>query len=195
VISLSIRTPETMAELRRLEATAPLAIARALNRAAASANTVQVRECANDLGLKQADVRKEISVREATAAHLSATLKVKGTRMSLMKFGASGPEPSRGRGRGVTYRLQGQRKRIDHAFLATVRAGSGTTTGVFVRTGAIRKSRGAWSKNLPIVQLYGPSLPHVFAKYAPLALARGEEQLKKNLAHELKWALQQAATT
>jgi hypothetical protein len=95
--------------------------------------------------------------------------------------------PSRGKGRGVTARFPGGQGSYPHAFIATVGHGH---RGVFMRKNALaRKSSGAWSLNLPIFELRGPSLPHVFRKYIPVGLARGQEQLAKNLASEFKYAL------
>ena len=63
-------------------------------------------------------------------------------------------------------------------------AGIGQHRGVFER-----RTR----KRLPIRELFGPSLPHVFAKFIPEALKRGEESLVKNLQSELRFALSQGA--
>jgi hypothetical protein len=169
----------------------PNAIARALNRSIGSASTIMSREMAGDLGLKVGDVKTEMRVKEARPDDLVARLSVSGKRIPLIKFGAKGPEPSRGRGRGVTARLSGGRNRYPNAFIATVGSGH---RGVFIRKASLlRKSPGAWGKNLPITELRGPSLPHVFRKFLPIGLARGQEQLAKNLAHELSFAARSAA--
>jgi hypothetical protein len=157
----------------RIKARAPQAIARSLNRAAVSARVVMVREIARDLSIKQGDVK--IHHHEASpakhATRLSASLK----RIPLIKFGARGPEPSRGRGTGVTARTR--TRRYPHAFIATMKSGH---KGVFQR---MRTSR------LPIRELFGPSIGHVFRKYRPLGLARAIESFNKNLQAELKFAL------
>lgn len=164
-------------ELRSLGTKAPLAAARALNRSMASVQTQAVRELAGDLGIAQRDVRRGMALQRATRSKLSATLTVTGRRIPLIAFKAKGPEPSRGRGR-VTYRI-GSRARttVAGAFITTMRSGH---RGVFRRRGIPR---------LPILELFGPSLPRVFTQ-AKITAARtrlAAELLAKNLAHEIRF--------
>lgn len=181
-VRLDVR--ETERAIRQLRDRAPIAISRALNRAAGSARTVMVREVARDMGLKSGTVRDQVQIDEARPSQgdisrLRARLSVSGKRIPLIDFGARGPEPSRGKGRGVSAKLPGGKGRYPNAFIATMRSGH---RGVFARS---------TTKRLPIYELRGPSLPHVFTKYMPLGLARGQEALVTNLAHELRFALQQ----
>jgi len=148
------------------------ALLRAMNRSIASGRTVMVREIARDTGLKSKDVRAALVMREAFANRPEASLAAKLKRLPLIDFRARGPEPSRGKGRGVTYRLQGGKGRVENAFIATMKS---EHRGVFKRAGEAR---------LGIVELKGPSLGHVFAKYRPLGLARVQEVFDKNFAHE-----------
>lgn len=155
----------------------PRAMARALNRGISAARTVMVREVARDMGLKAGDVRGQMRLVEATSGRLEAKLSSSRKRLGLIKFGAKGPVPSRGKGRGVTYRIgQGGRRRIPDAFITTMPGGH---EGVFVRLGKAR---------LPIKELFGPSLGHVFAKYYDQGAARAQEQFETTLAHELRRA-------
>ncbi|MGE3175919.1 MAG: phage tail protein [Vicinamibacterales bacterium] len=170
----------------------PAAIARALNRAATSTRAVMAREIVTDTGgLRIGEIKDQIRLAKATPDRLVARLSVSGKRVPLIKFGASGPRPSRGRGRGVKSRLRGGAGRLPHAFFATV--GHGRHEGIFerdLRRGAsARRSVGAWSKNLPIHEKYGPSLPRVFTKVTPAGLVAGEAALLKNLRSELRYAL------
>ena len=88
------------------------------------------------------------------------------------------------KGRGVTYKLTGGKNRIANAFIATMSSGH---KGVFVRAGvSAKKSAGAWSKNLPIAELYGPSLGHVFAKFRPSAEARIAQAFDTAFEHEMQ---------
>ncbi len=158
---------------------------RALNRAVASARTVMVREIARDTGLRSKDVRDALLMSEATQNRPEARLAASLKKIPLIKFRARGPFPSRGRGRGVTYRLTGSRGRHPNAFIARMKSGH---EGVFKRADSTsHKSAAAWSKNLPIIELHGPSLGHVFAKYRPLAAARAREVFETNLDHEMSW--------
>jgi hypothetical protein len=180
MISITIEGADTLvADLKGANGRIAVALVRALNRAIGSARTVMVREIARDIGLKQKDVRDALPLREATFTRPEATLAAGLKRIPLMDFRATGPEPSRGRGRGVSYRLQGGRSRIPSAFIARMQSGH---RGVFARTKTSR---------LPIKELFGPSLGHVFAKYRALGLARAEEVFMKNFDHEFTFAAQQ----
>lgn len=163
-----------------------LAMVRAINRGIAGARTVLVREISRDVGLKSRDVRDAMPYREATVAKPEARIAASLKRIPLIDFSARGPEPSRGRGRGVSYKLAGSRGRIENAFIATMGSGH---RGVFTRVGtSTGKSPGAWSANLPIQEKFGPSLGRVFDKYRPEAVARARELLRTNLQHELQRA-------
>lgn len=158
------------------------AVARALNRGITAGQTFMASSVAKDAGLKVRDVKAKMRARTATAAKPEATLATNLKRIPLAAFGAKGPTPSRGRGRGVSYRIGRMgRKTLPHAFIATVRR-AGTSdfhsghTGVFGRVGASR---------LPIKQKYGPSLGQVFARYRADALARAHAQFAKTIDHEL----------
>jgi len=83
--------------------------------------------------------------------------------------------PSRGKGRGVTARLGGRTKRYSNAFLATMASGH---QGVFQRKTTAR---------LPIKELFGPSIGHVFLKLIDIGKARAIEQFGKNLVAELRF--------
>lgn len=164
------------------------AIRRALRRTSTSVRQVMASAVAKDTGVRVAKVKDEIRVKLDSEAR-SATVSISGARIPLIEFQARGPFPSRGRGRGVSAVISGERKRYPNAFIAEMRSGH---KGVFTRVGAsARRSPTAWSKNLPIAELRGPSLPHVFAKYIPLGVERAEEQMAKNLAHEFARAFSQ----
>jgi len=156
-----------------------VANARALNRTIASIRAALIPDVASDVGVKQSTAREQFRTESARPDALVARLTVSGKRLPLIDLDARGPEPSKGKGRGVTARAQAGRKRYPTAFIATMRSGH---RGVYQRS---RTSR------LPIRELFGPSLPHVFAKYLPKGLAMAEEVLVKNLEHELEFALSQ----
>jgi len=183
-LSLTLKADGWERGIERLLERYPVAEARALNRAVASAKVVMVREVARDLGLKQSDLSDSkgdrITVRQAgrseflQAHQMSAQVVATGDRIPLYKFRARQTRA------GVSARLPTGAERYPSAFIATVGSGH---TGVFKRRSARR---------LPIVELFGPSVPKVFRKLIPLGLARGEEQLAKNLVHEMRFALKSA---
>lgn len=151
----------------------PRAIMRGLNRAIGSARTIEVKGISGDTGMKQADVRDALTMTTATQTKPEASLSAGMKRIPLIDFKATGPEPSRGKGGGVRYVLQGGRDQLPDAFIATMSSGH---RGVFERVG---------SKRLPIRELYGPSLGKVFFKFRPDAIARAEEIFATNFEHEM----------
>lgn len=176
------------AGLKQLGKRSRIAVMRAINRTAASEKTQAKRAIAADTGIKQKDIEKALVVAKATPEVSTATVTSSGYRLPLLAFNARGPEPSRGRGQGVSYRLLGGRGRVPSGFIATMRSGH---RGVFVRFGAsTHRSEGARSPNLPIRELRGPSLPLVFIKqFLPEASTRSVATLAKNLKHEIEFAL------
>lgn len=159
----------------------PKVVARALNRAIAAVQTRAVRAIADDLGVVQREVRKTMSVRKAVASQAlqEASITSTGKRIPLLAFRARGPEPSRGKGAGVTYRLPTGRGRAPHAFLATMKTGH---RGVFQRK--------AGATRLPIVELRGPSVPRVFKKHLDATLETEAAALfEKNVLHEIEYAI------
>jgi hypothetical protein len=180
-ITLNFKTDQTQRAIDRLATQAPIAIVRALNKSIASAKTAMNRVVSQDMGLKVSDVSAKIGIVPAAADRQRARLYADATRIPLIKFGAKGPEPSRGKGRGVTAKLGQARGRYPTAFIATMAGGH---RGVYVRNAKAR---------LSIRELFGPSIAHVFEKHVNVGIARGQEQLAKNLKSEFRFALQQAA--
>lgn len=169
-------------DLETLGAQGPLIMARALNRAIVSGRTAMTREIVADTGLQSRYVSREIKVDKAQRTNPIAAIEIAGSRIPLIAFGARGPEPSRGRGQGVSYRLPTGRGRVGNAFIATMPSGH---RGVFKRKA---------KKRLTIMELRGPSLPHVFEKKFPVFRAAAEESLLKNLASEISFARGPAST-
>jgi hypothetical protein len=94
-------------------------------------------------------------------------------------MGASLPAIARwieAEGRGVSWSLPSGRGSDAHAFIATMPSGH---RGVFRRTGIAR---------LPIRELRGPSLVHVFRKFLPAGAARATVALMTNLRSEIAFA-------
>lgn len=151
---------------------------RALNRSIASGRTVMARSVAQDIGAKVGDVRERIQLYEATPSRLVARMATGlRPRLPLIDLRARGPEPSRGKGRGVSYRIGQQARRLPHAFIATMRSGH---RGVFMRDAAER---------LTITERFGPSLGRVFLRFVKDVKARTVEMFNKNLIAELRHRL------
>lgn len=178
-------TPALIEDFDAYPSKAQKVIVRAINRGIVAARTQIVRDIARDSGLKVGDVRAAIRQTTATTGAPVASLGSRLRRLPLIDFNARGPMPSRGRGNGVSYRMGAgnPRTRLPNAFITRVtRAGEDGAhsghDGVFVR---VTKQR------LPIKQLFGPSLGHVFAKYRAAALARGEEMFLTTLDRDLEY--------
>jgi hypothetical protein len=166
---------EADAALEAYPKRATTAIVRAINRALGSGRTAMVKAIAADTGLKSGVVREAFKIREATFGNPEGRLATSLKRIPLIDFNAKATR------RGVSYRLRGGRGRHPNAFIRRMTSGH---EGVFVRTGRAR---------LPIRELFGPSLGHVFAKYRPAGIARMREAFATNFAHEMGWAKAQDA--
>lgn len=153
------------------------AMVRAANRAIVAGRTAMARLIAEDMGLPVGRVTKALRQRLATRDNPDASVGAGFARLPLVDFSARGPLPSRGKGRGVSYRIGkgSKRGRLDTAFMAV----TGAHTGVFKRAGRAR---------LPIVQLYGPSIGKVFATHRPVGLARAAEMFDSTFDRELERA-------
>lgn len=187
-VIVNFHTEQAVSAFDQLGRRGESALRRALKRTTASVRASMASDIAKDIGLPVGKVRDEMRV-SVSGDELESTISISGRRIPLINFGARGPEPSKGRGRGVSATSEGQRKRYPNAFIATTASGH---RGVFIRAKSLaRKSRGAWSANLPIIELRGPSLPLVFTKHLPDAVSQAQATLMKNLQHELSFAQSQ----
>lgn len=195
---ITIRDADVKRAARVLGQKAPFAFVKSINRALVSGRTVMVKLVSADTGLNQADVQKEIHITNArpnAVGSASGRITSRGYRIPLIKFAARGQAPSRGKGPGVTAGVRGGRKRYPNAFIATMSNGH---RGVFKRDEKRpmgKQSPGAWGPNLPIVELHGPSVAHVFDKHHAAGIAAGEAMLTKTLAHEIERAIAQSSVT
>jgi len=192
MFSMSFDTRPLAAFVSQLRATAgPVVIARAINKTADSEKVAFSRDIAKKMALKVGVVKNAIRVERATGSRQAARVITAGARIPLIDFGARGQEPSRGRGRGVSARLPGGRGRYPHAFIATMRSGH---RGVFERVpGGRRHGLPPNRSQLPIYELFGPSITRVFERLIPASDARRTETLLKNLQHEFQFALSKAS--
>lgn len=154
----------------------PAAVRRALKRAGTSGRAEMAQLISADTGLSSGAVKNAVKLEISGDAAVSIV--ATGGRIPLIQFKARGPEPSRGRGRGVSYSLPGGRALIGNAFIATMPSGH---RGVFVR----RSGTG----RLPIIEQFGPSLVRVFEKFRPQGQERALESLGKNLRSEISFAM------
>jgi len=174
-VTLNLDVHDAQAGILALKTRFPFAMRRAVRKAAISGRAEMAKAIVADTGLPSKRVKEEIRINEV--GEFGAQLEVTGRRLPLIDFRARAPEPSRGRGRGVSYRLPGGRGRAEHAFIATMRSGH---RGVFQRSGEART---------PIYELHGPSLVRVFEKFLPLGADRAREALLTNVRSEINFVL------
>lgn len=180
-ITVAFDTKQTQRAFDRLKEKAPKAIARALNRSIASAKTVMSREISQDLGLPVAKVKDGIRVENATPDRPIARLYASRKPVRLYAFGARQTRS------GVTAHTRG--RQYPHAFIATMQSGH---VGVFRRyAGVPVRSRNP--KRQGIREVMEPPIAYIFIKHVAVGLARGLEQLAKNLNSEFRFALRETA--
>lgn len=153
----------------------PAAARRALKRTGTTARAQVARDIRADTGLKVGAIKEAIRISQVGADAIQ--LEARGGRIPLIQFNARGPEPSKGRGGGVKYRIGKKTGRVPSGFIATMGSGH---RGVFKRL---------TTKRLPITELYGPSIMHVFRRLVPSVVPKAREALFKNLRHEFARAL------
>ena len=187
IVNIKLEDAQFQAAVASLQKRFPAAVWRAVDRAGTSAKAAMAQAMAADTGLPSGRIKTKIKVMKLGASGVALVVEHE-PRLPLIDFKAKGPEPSRGKGRGVTYSLPGGRGREPHAFIATMPGGH---RGVFARKPAATSRRGKEGKGwttLPIRELFGPSLSNVFKKFLPLGAKRAEETLRTNLQHEINFA-------
>lgn len=167
--------------LRGIPKGMPKVINRAIRRTVTSVRVQMVKAIRDDVNVKQKDIFQKGNKRRPVTETLirkgggvvGGHIEVTGRRIPLSKFGATQTK------KGVAYRIDksGGRKKIEGAFKATM---SSSHEGVFRRKGR------------SIVQLFGPSIPHVAlnqAEVVRLIKYRAGEMLKKNVDSQVEYLL------
>ena len=167
-VRIDLETKELSAFLNAAPRQTSIALLRSLKRGTKAAQTHAARVVSKDMGLKVGTVRKRIRIKQPTGQTLTGEVRADLKRIPLVNFGA------RATRRGVSYRGEGGRRRIPSAFLATMATGH---RGVFKRAG---------SRRLPIRELFGPSIGHVFDHHRDEIMARGEQVVMAELDRQLK---------
>lgn len=177
VFSVEFNADAALAAMTASPVRTQRATVRALNRSLVTGRALMARLIAKDMGLKVGDAKDAIRVKEATMATLQVRMVASLKRLPLSRFGARGPVPSRGRGRGVTYRIGGRgRGRVETAFLAQMSSGH---QGVYRRASKAR---------LKIIELFGPSIGRVFESQRPTVMPAMLQAFDERLTHELQFA-------
>lgn len=192
---------EVQADFRaRTGAIRDKATVRALNRALEQTATEASRKLRARYTFKHAAVQKAMKKIKATSASLTATLELRGRRISLIEFRARAVnpwnEPGRahrrtGGGVSVQVKVGGGRKIIPHAFIATTRAGY---RGVFIREsepGAPKLTGGyqPYGVDNRIVNLRSVSLPKAFQERSVLEAVKkvSRDSFEKNYRQQIRF--------
>lgn len=174
---------ELMAEAREMQT---VAMMRAINRMAEQVKVQAAREVrAAGYGIKVSDIKAAIRIQRATQSSLTARVVASGRPIPLVKYGA------RQTARGVSVKVQKGRKVIPHVFLATMPNGK---VGVFEREAGgkhrkVNKGGKVQWHQLPIRELYGPSIPDGMANSAVSQALQAmiAQRFPTLLEHEQKW--------
>jgi len=160
----------------------------ALNRTITTVRAAATKEMKQavgaELGLGASGVKKAIKMYRASFKHLVAKLVASGKHMPLINFRARQTKT------GVTHSAWGKRQIAKGAFIARMPGGH---KGVYRRVDsryAKRHTKGrpaTSSPNLPIKEMWGPSLPREFVSTRVLARMRltARKVWPKNFQHEL----------
>jgi len=157
---------------------------RAIDKTAKNSRKQIVDRIANEIALKKKDIRDSIHYDKPSYTRWSARLDVYTNRIPLIKFGAKQTK------KGVSYRIEksGGREKIKSAFITEMPIRGKKQTkrheGVFKRTGKER---------LPIRELLGPSLGHVFENAGNIAeqvQSDTNKRLVKNIDAQLAMILE-----
>lgn len=136
-------------ELGEYKSKAPVAIYRAINRAASNAKTNATKKVRENYNIKAKDINSTIKITKATRSNLVAIVKSSGYRIPLNKFKVS-PSNPRPKNPPNVLRVEVKKtglKEVVGAFVANINGNK-----VFKRTSNSR---------LPIQQLFGPAVPQM----------------------------------
>lgn len=188
MIKLDIKTnaKEITASLTGYIGNQQIAIVRALNKTAVSARAAASQEVRHSgYNIKASAIKSSFSIRKATGNNLEVILTATGKPIGLINYGARQTK------RGVSVSVKGSRKILAHAFIATMKNGH---AGVFERIGMARmkgmqgtkigKRGKALRANLPVRELFGPSIPDAVAN--PIVQAAIMKKLKEKFPQILE---------
>lgn len=118
----------------------------ALNKLAQQGMNTGSRKLREEYNLKAGDIKKRVQIEKAKPNQLISIIVSRGSRRTpILYYGARQTK----KGLSVSIK-KGSRKVITHGFISTMKSGH---TGGFIRRGKTR---------LPIDELYGPSVTHLF---------------------------------
>jgi hypothetical protein len=141
----------------------------ALNDTAKNAQVQAASQVAPLIGLPSREVKAALSIEPARSDHLEAAVVARGKAIPMIRF-----RPQASRTSGVRVRIGDKVEQYRRAFIANVR---NAHRGVFERVGKAR---------FPIRELYGPSVPGMFARtdVLPVIQTTMRDRLLVNLTRQ-----------
>jgi Prophage minor tail protein Z (GPZ) len=181
------------ASLKQFVANHQKAVVRALNKTALQARTEAVRDVRGaGYNIRAGDIRKSFKIKRANGNRLVVELVSTGAPIAVIAYGARQTKS------GVSIQVKNGRQILRHAFIATTKSGH---RGVFERVGPARvkgakgKVRGRVRRlNLPIKELFGPSIPQSLANEAvnKAIMKKIAEVYPRLLQHEIAFEIQKS---
>lgn len=145
-------------DLRHINDGLPLALLRSINRVLPGIRTDFTTEVRKEYNVKAKAARKNINIYKARKTDLTGAVESTGKPIPLVNFSPRPTTPQPRRKAPITVEvIRGERKPVDHAFVAVMPSGH---KGVFRRA----KSGGVRVGRLPIEELTGPRLEDFYAR-------------------------------
>lgn len=159
------------------EKLAKTVMARAVNRAMVAGRTEAAREVVKNYAVRQRQVTEKTKIQKMTATDTEAVLTFAGPALNVADFKVAPPKPQPAKRPTlrVTIGKQHGQKPYKGAFL------------VNVRTGTAKAFRRSTKNRLPIVPVYGPSIPNLIGSDAirEAVQTRIVEVTEARLNHEI----------
>jgi len=154
--------------------------ARAINRTLTGVKTDASSEIRSVVTATKKYVDRTFKIQKASNARLQGAISSTGSPLPLVSFSTRQTK----KGASVQVRKDRPRKVIPHSFHAIMKSGH---KGVFWR----EKVGGRMVGRLPIRELYGPRVPDIFSNepVMKVVIAKANERMTKNLAHEIDYEL------
>ena len=152
------------------------AMASAINRAAQSGRTEAVKKVRERYIVKASTVREPLKIERASSSSPIAILRAVGRVIPLSKFKIRPSKPTPGRSKPVTATvIKGKGGTIPKAFVARMPTGH---VGVYRRKGRPR---------LPIMELYGPSVPQMIGNEEVMRALeeKAQQTLDERMEHDI----------
>jgi Prophage minor tail protein Z (GPZ) len=172
---------------------APVALYRAINRAAENLKSNAAKEVRNTYVIKAGEVKSTITISRATSKRIAAAVISRGHALGLEKFRLRPAQPRHKKppkSLKVQVRKDTGLKNLLGAFVASVQ-GNKVFERAKGRTRRKKRSDGQWTE-LPIKRLFGPPVPIMLENEGVRSKLEAEaaKVFEKRLEHEIKRTLE-----